>query len=65
MNTATRFMNVGDVAEYLGVSTSMAYRVIQQLNKELKAKGYITIAGKVSRAYFEKKVYSNDAPMAG
>ncbi len=65
MNTATRFMNVDDVAEYLGVSTSMAYKIIQQLNRELKAKGYITIAGKISRAYFEKKVYSDDSAMAG
>ena len=65
MNTTARFMNVDDVAEYLGVSTSLAYRVIQQLNKELKAKGFITISGKISRAYFEKKVYSDDSAIAG
>ena len=65
MNTTARFMNVDDVAEYLGVSTSMAYKVIQQLNRELKAKGFITISGKISRAYFEKKVYSDDSAIAG
>ena len=65
MITANRFMNVKDVSTYLGVSTSMAYKVIQQLNKELKAKGYITIAGKISRAYFERKVYSDESAMVG
>ncbi len=65
MNTATRFMTASDVAEYLGVSTSMAYKIIQQLNRELKEKGFITIAGKVSRAFFEKKTYSDDSAMAG
>lgn len=61
MKTSERFMNVDEVADYLGVSASMAYKVIQQLNRELKAAGYITIAGKVSRAYFETKVFSDTA----
>ncbi|QUA54650.1 helix-turn-helix domain-containing protein [Aristaeella lactis] len=65
MKTAARFMNAQEVAEYLGVSTSMAYKIIQQLNKELKAKGFITIAGKISRVYFEEKVYSQDHAMVG
>ena len=55
-----RFWNVDDVSEYLGVSKSMSYKIIQQLNKELKAKGYITIAGKVSRIYFLERTYGAD-----
>ena len=58
MENVARFMNAKDVAEYLGVSESMAYRIIQQLNAELKSHGYITIAGRVSRVFFEQKVYS-------
>lgn len=39
------FMRVEDVAKELGISISHSYKVMQQLNKELKAKGYMTIAG--------------------
>lgn len=52
-----RFMNVNDVAQFFGISVSKSYKIIQSLNKELKAKGYITIAGKVPRAYLEDRVY--------
>ena len=51
------FLTASDVAEYVGISVPMAYKVIRQLNDELKAQGYITISGKVSRIYFEKKIY--------
>lgn len=56
MNTKA-FLNVNEVAEYMGISVSKAYQIIQDLNAELKAKGYITIAGKISAAYFMEKIY--------
>lgn len=34
-----KFMRAEEVAEVLEVSTSFAYKVIRQLNNELKAKG--------------------------
>ncbi|MCI8517256.1 MAG: hypothetical protein HFG75_10375 [Hungatella sp.] len=46
-----------DIKELLGISESKSYQIIRQLNRELAAKGYITIPGKVSRAYFEEKCY--------
>lgn len=52
-----RFLDVKDVAEYMSISTSKAYKVIRSLNDELKANGYIVIAGKISRVYFEEKIY--------
>jgi len=52
-----RFLDVKDVAAYMGVSISMAYRIIRNLNNELSRQGYVTVAGRVSRAYFEEKVY--------
>ena len=52
-----RFMNAGDVAEFMGVSIPMAYKIIRKLNDELRAQGYLTVAGRVSRRYFEQKVY--------
>ena len=53
------FMRVEDVAEVLGVSKSFAYKVMKKLNGELKAQGYVTIAGRVNKQYFmEKLCYS-------
>ena len=50
------FMRVEEVAATLDVSKSYAYKIVQKLNAELKAKGYITISGRVSRQYFMEKV---------
>ena len=50
------FMRVEEVAATLDVSKSYAYKIVQKLNSELKAKGYITISGRVSRQYFMEKV---------
>lgn len=46
-----------EIADGLGVSKAYAYNLIKRLNHELEEKGYITISGKVSRQYFEEKVY--------
>lgn len=50
------FMHVDEVAAELGVSKSYAYKVVQKLNKQLKDMGYLTIAGRVNKKYFEKMV---------
>ena len=50
------FMRVDDVANELGVSKSYAYKVIKKLNATLKDKGYMTVAGRVSKKYFMEKV---------
>lgn len=50
-------LNVRDVMTALEVSESKAYGIIKRLNQELEAKGYITVRGKVSRVYFEEKLY--------
>lgn len=52
-----KFLNVDDVARYMEISVPMAYKIIRKLNDELSAKGYLTVAGRVSRSYFEQKVY--------
>lgn len=56
---AKRFLSAKDISLYMGVSLSMAYRIIRQLNEELSESGYITVAGRVSRSYFEEKTYMN------
>ena len=55
------FLTANDVAAFMGISIPMAYKVIRRLNDELKNKGYITISGKISRTYFEEKIYSRTA----
>ena len=56
-----QFMRADEVARELEVSRSYAYRLIQQLNAELRAKGYITIAGRVNRQYFMERLYGAPA----
>ena len=51
------FVSAEEVSEILGVSKPYAYKLIKQLNDELKSKGFLTIAGKVSKRYFEVKFY--------
>lgn len=49
-----------EVSKILGVSKPHAYKLIKGLNNELKSRGYITVAGKISRKYFEEKVYGGE-----
>lgn len=51
------FMRVDEVAQELGVSKSYAYKIVRMLNDELREKGYLTIAGRVSKKYFLEKLY--------
>ena len=49
-------MRVDEVAKELGVSKSYAYKIVQQLNAELKSLGYLTISGRVNRKFFLEKL---------
>lgn len=53
----TKFITPTEIAQELGVSKSFAYKIVRQLNDELKNKGFMIIAGKVSRVYYEEKFY--------
>lgn len=52
-----RVLFVEDVMQILGIGQSLAYRIMRQINKELEAEGFITIAGRVSEARFREKFY--------
>lgn len=52
-----KYVDAKEVAEKIGCSESHAYKIIRQLNDELKAKGMIVKCGKVSRRYFEERTY--------
>ena len=58
--TENLFLKADEVAGILGISKAHAYKIMQELNEELAKKGYITIAGRVSRRYFNEKVYGAD-----
>ena len=51
------FMRVNEVAEELGVSVPYAYKLIRELNEELRKTGCITIAGRIDRKFFHEKFY--------
>ena len=50
-------MNAKEISEELGISKTLAYEIMQKLNKELEAKGYFVIKGKVSRRYLSEQIY--------
>ena len=54
------YVDAKEVMRTLGVSRGKAYKLIGQLNEELKAQGYVIIAGKCSRKYFNEKFYGCD-----
>ena len=43
-----KFIRAEEVAQELSVSKPYAYKLIRQLNEELKEKGFITITGRVN-----------------
>lgn len=44
---APKFLRVTEVASLLDCSESHAYKIMQTLNKELEAKGKITVKGRI------------------
>ena len=57
-STALGYMVIGLLAFILGVCVTVLCFRIRQLNKELKATGCITIAGRIDRKFFHEKFYS-------
>ena len=52
-----QYKKADELVDTLGVSKGKAYQIIRQLNDELIKQGYIKIAGKCPRKYFEKRYY--------
>ena len=55
--SSKNFIKAEEVAQELEVSKQYAYKLVREMNDELKKKGFITIAGRVSRKFFEEKLY--------
>lgn len=50
-----KYMTKEDVMKELGVASSTASKIIANLNRELREKGYLTVRGRVSRAYLYER----------
>ena len=51
------YYTASEVQEMLGVSRGKAYQVVRGLNEELEAKGFIVIAGKIPKKFFNVHFY--------
>ena len=56
MSNNEYFITVTEVMEMLHIKEGKAYKMIRQCNDELKAKGFITVAGRCPRDYLLKRV---------
>ena len=56
-----QFMRADEVAKELGISRSYAYKLIRQLNQELKERGFLTIAGRINRDYLKERLYTAES----
>ncbi len=54
-----QYLKAEDVARFMEISIPMAYKIMRKLNHELQEQGFITVAGRVNRVYFESKLYSH------
>lgn len=52
-----QYLTAAEVASLMGVSVSLAYKIIQKLNKDLESQGYITISGRCPAKYLQEKCY--------
>ena len=50
---AKQYITAAEIAETLGVSLTKSYSII----RELQSRGFITVRGNTSRAFFNEKLY--------
>ena len=56
------YMGADEVAAACSVSKAKAYMIIRAENEKLKEQGYLTIAGKLPRRYFESLIAGRRSP---
>lgn len=54
------YLNAAEVAEIMDCSERFGYKVIQGMNAELKAQGYIIRTGRIPRKYFYERTGLTD-----
>lgn len=50
-----QFLTSTDLMKILKIKRPTAYKIIQNLNRELREKGYYTTSGRVSAKYFNER----------
>lgn len=63
-HTHRKMLPAKEVAEIFEISVSYAYKIIEQLNKELTNAGYLTITGKVDSLYLHERYFPNSNQIA-
>lgn len=64
MKENSYMMYAEDVSQELGISKGYAYKIIKELNEELKKEGFIVISGRIPRSFWETKFYGHKAETA-
>lgn len=59
-NVKEAYITALELSELLGISVSRAYRLIDDMNKELANEGYLTVLGRVPTRYLEERWYSGN-----
>ena len=57
------YLNAEEVAETMGISVAFAYKIMRELNAELKQKGYIVVSGRVNKQYFLERTCYGTPPI--
>ena len=60
-NTNKIYITAPEMANLLGISVGHAYKMIRAMNRELEKSGYLVVAGKVPKGYFEKRWFGYSA----
>ncbi|WP_322153557.1 hypothetical protein [Paratractidigestivibacter sp.] len=53
----SKLIGIEEVQEATGMSKSFCYKLMNKMNAELAASGYLTVPGKVEQAYFESRLF--------
>ncbi len=57
------YLTAPEVAKAMRISVAFAYKIMRELNAELKQKGYVVVSGRVNRQYFlERTCYGTKKP---
>lgn len=52
----TYYLSAAQVAEKIGCSKPLAYKIIRNWNEKLAKEGKLIIRGRINRLYFEKQM---------
>lgn len=56
MSNNEYFITVKEVMEIMHIKEGQAYKMMRQCNEELKAKGFMTVRGRVPKTFFFERI---------